>query len=217
MLLVKRTLIAKGPRDTREARRTATRARILEAAWALARRDGLAAITLREVADAVGMRAPSLYKHFSSKNAMYDAMYAQGVQQLAERLSRRRQSADPRVTLRNRVHAFVDFCVEDPARYQIMLERPIPGFEPTPESYALALAALGGTRADLEATGVRGPRALDLMRAITTGIVSLQVANEPSGRRWTRLVDEVLDMFFLHYDHRAGRSGRVRGRTDGGR
>jgi len=202
-------MLATAPADTRASRREATRARILEAAWAHARRDGLAAITLRQVAEAVGMRAPSLYKHFPSKNAMYDAMYAQGVQQLAARLGARRQGRDARSTLRNRVRAFVAFCVEDPVRFQIMMERPVPGFEPTPESYRMALAALSGTRADLEATGIRGMRAVDLMRAITHGLVSLQVANDPTGTRWTRLVDEVMDMFFAHY----GRKQRARTRT----
>lgn len=210
-------LAKQGSGDTRAARRDATRARILAAAWEIARRAGLAAITVREVAAAVGMKAPSLYKHFASKNAMYDAMYAQAVAQLSARLARRRQSRDPRTTLRNRVHAFVDFCLEDPVRYQLMLERPVPGFVPTPESYAKALAALAGTRADLEATGIRGSRPLDLMRAITTGIVSLQVANDPAGTRWTRRVDEALDMFFAHHERRAARKrSRTTARSKGG-
>ena len=72
-------------------RRDATRARILDAAWDLARRDGLAAITLREVARQVGMRAPSLYTYFPSKNAMYDAMYTEAARQLAGTLACRRR------------------------------------------------------------------------------------------------------------------------------
>ena len=80
-------MFGEGPEDTRAIRRDATRARIRDAAWDLARRDGLAAITLREVARRVGMRAPSLYTYFGSKNAMYDAMYADGARQLAETLA----------------------------------------------------------------------------------------------------------------------------------
>lgn len=37
----------------------------------------LSRITLREIAQRVGMRAPSLYSHFASKNAIYDAMFGQ--------------------------------------------------------------------------------------------------------------------------------------------
>ena len=63
-------------RDRNAERREATRREILAAAWDVARENGLAQLTLREVALRVGMRAPSLYTHFASKNAIYDAMFA---------------------------------------------------------------------------------------------------------------------------------------------
>ena len=185
--------------DTRAARRESTRERILRAAWDLARRDGLAAITLREVARQVGMRAPSLYTYFGSKNAMYDAMYAQAARDLAGTLARRPQASDPRQTLRGRIRVFTEFCVANPVRYQLLMERPIPGFEPAPESFQITAAALAGTRADLEAAGARGEPALDMFRAMITGLVSLQIANDPSGDRWTRLQDDALDMFLAHH------------------
>jgi AcrR family transcriptional regulator len=185
--------------DLRGVRRAATRARILDAAWELARREGVAAITLRDVAHRVGMRAPSLYTYFPSKSAMYDAMYADGARQLAEALSLRPQASDTCETLRNRMRAFIDFCVADPVRYQLLLERPIPGFAPAPESFQITAHALAGTRADMEAAGVHGERALDLWRAMITGLVSLQIANDPGGDRWIRLQDEAFDMFFAHH------------------
>ena len=43
----------------------------------MAREKGLAQLTLRDVAERVGMKAPSLYSHVDSKNAIYDAMYAE--------------------------------------------------------------------------------------------------------------------------------------------
>ncbi len=58
-------------------RREATRREILDAAWAMARESGLTQITLRDVADRVGMQAPSLYGHFASKMAIYDAMFGE--------------------------------------------------------------------------------------------------------------------------------------------
>ncbi len=200
--------------DTRAIRRDATRARILAAAWELARRDGVAAITLRDVARQVGMRAPSLYTYFPSKNAMYDAMYADGARELAQTLSRRAEVSDPRETLRNRIRLFIDFCVADPVRYQLIMERPIPGFEPTPESFRITIDALADTRADMEATGVRGESALDMWRALITGLVSLQIANDPGGDRWTRLQDDALDMFLAH--HADGPTGARRPERKGG-
>ena len=46
----------------------------MDAAWEIARREGLAAVTLREVAGRIGMQSPSLYSHFDSKNAIVDAI-----------------------------------------------------------------------------------------------------------------------------------------------
>ena len=94
---------------------------------------------------------------------------------------------------------FTEFCAADPVRYQLLMERPIPGFAPSPESFQITAAALAGTRADLEAAGARGEPALDLFRALITGLVSLQIANDPGGDRWTRLQDDALDMFLAHH------------------
>ena len=69
-------------RDRQTERRTATRLEILNAAWTLARESGLAELTLRDVAERVGMRAPSLYSYFASKNEMYDAMFGQAWSEL---------------------------------------------------------------------------------------------------------------------------------------
>lgn len=208
-------MFADGLEDTRAMRRDATRARILAAAWDLARRDGLAAITLREVARQVGMRAPSLYTYFPSKNAMYDAMYTEAARQLAETLAGRPPADDPRETLRGRMRLFTGFCVADPVRYQMVFERPVPGFEPAPESFQITAAALAGTRADLQAAGAAGEPALDMFRALITGLVSLQVANDPGGDRWIRLQDDAFDMFFAHYAGGPRRAAQPAGENKG--
>lgn len=200
--------------DTRSARREASRARILEAAWTLAARDGIAAISLRDVARLVGMRAPSLYNYFPSKNAMYDAMFAEAATDAGAIVAGRPHFADARRQLRATVRAFVGWCVANPIRYQLVMERPIPGFTPSPQSFAITVANLGTIRSDLEATGVAGDKAIDLFRAVVVGLVSLQVANDPGGDRWTRLVDDAVDMVLAHHA-RSNRAGARR--TRGGR
>src|SRR5687768_3517430 len=72
-------------RDRKAERHLATRAEIVDAAWTHVREHGLAALSLRDLARAVGMQPPSLYSYFDSKHAIYDAMFAQGYEALLAR------------------------------------------------------------------------------------------------------------------------------------
>jgi AcrR family transcriptional regulator len=184
-------------RDRTAERREATRREIVDGAWAVARERGLAQLTLAEVALRVGMRAPSLYSHFASKNAIYDAMFAQAwTDYLAstEALEPPAPSA-PRSTMRRYARHFFEYAVSDLARHQLMNQRTVPGFEPTPEAYAPAVAALEVFRSRLGKVGVTRDEDLDLCVALIGGLVDAQLANDPGGDRWARLLDRAVDMF----------------------
>src|SRR3954470_9542159 len=134
--------------DRRLARHAATKQEIVDAAWRLARERGLGGWSLRDVADAVGMRAPSLYVYFASKNAVFDAMFADGCRELLDRVEPAAAEAEgqpPREVLHIAATLFFDFCAEDPARYQLLFLRTLPGFEPSEASYALAQDVLSRT------------------------------------------------------------------------
>ena len=182
-------------RDRNAERREATRQEILAAAWAVAREQGLAQLTLREVAARVGMRAPSLYTHFGSKNAIYDAMFADAwTQFVAATETGDDPSLKSRAALRASAHTFFDFAVADLARHQLMNQRTIPGFEPSPEAYAPAVQALDHFRGLLARIGVTDDEDVDLCTAMIGGLVDAQLANDPGGDRWGRLVDRAVDM-----------------------
>jgi AcrR family transcriptional regulator len=187
------------PRDRRAERNAATRAEILSAAWDLARADGLTALSMRELGARVGMRAQSLYVYFASKHAIYDAMVAASNRELLDRFTGRPPVADPVDNLRVQARMFLQFCAEDPVRYQLLFQRTIPGFEPSSQSYAPAVDALELTREVLRACGITDPRALDAWTAVTGGLAAQQASNEPGGDRWLRLVDEITDMFVNHF------------------
>ena len=129
-------------RDRRAERNAATRAEILDAAWTLIRAQGLASLSLRELGASVGMRAQSLYVYFPSKLAIYDAMFAASNRELLNRVRSLAPTTDPVDHVRAHARLFLGFCVEDPVRYQLLFQRTIPGFEPSPESYAPAVEAL---------------------------------------------------------------------------
>jgi AcrR family transcriptional regulator len=184
-------------RNRKAERHEAIRAEILEAAWALARTEGLAALSLRDVAMAVGMRPPSLYSYFDSKHAIYEAMFEQGY----EEMGRRDEIFDPAPGLepfKARVKAFLAFCTEDPARYQLLFQRTLPNFTPSSESYAVAERVLARAYEALAAAGITSQEHRDLYTAWTSGLADQQIANDPGGDRWLRLSDQASDMFLAH-------------------
>jgi AcrR family transcriptional regulator len=183
-------------RDRRAERREATRREILDAAWEIARQEGLSAVTLREVADRIGMRSPSLYSHFDSKNAIYDAMFAQAWGELCDAFD-----AMPPLPAAHRravfavAEMFFDFAVADPARYQLMNQRTIPGFRPSDEAYAASIAVYERMRGMMRQCGVRAQDDLDVLTAIVGGFVDQQLANDPGGTRWRRQLPRLVDMY----------------------
>lgn len=193
-------------RDRRAERHEATRAEILDAAWQQVRENGLAALSLRDVARSVGMQPPSLYSYFDSKFAIYDAMYAQGARQFVdEQKATMATPEDPVAALKSMLHFFVEFCAVDVARYQLLFQRTIPGFEPSEESFKISQDNLAELAELLAQCGVVDPGALDLLTALGTGLADQQLSNDPGGDRWIRLIDEAIEMFYAHITTKAAK------------
>lgn len=186
-------------RDRRAERNEQTRREILEAAWELVREQGLGALAMRDLGARVGMRAQSLYSYFPSKHAIFDAMFAEANRELLRRFEALEPTDDAVEALHRGARLWMRFAVEDPVRHQLLFQRTLPGFEPSPESYRLAAAALEHARATLAACGITESRALDAWTAVMAGLAAQQTSNEPGGDRWSRLVDEITDMFLAHY------------------
>ena len=197
---------AAAPRqDRRHLRHESTRREILDAAWAIVRAEGLAALSLSALARAVGMEPQSLYTYFASKHAVYDAMFAEGNQELLRRFREIPSADEPREVLRAVAQLMVGFSAEDAARHQLLFERTIPDFEPSPESYAIAVEVWDTGRDLLTAAGLVQPDQFDLWTAIVAGLAVQQIANDPGGDRWLRLIDQAVDMY----------ADRVLGGSDG--
>ena len=165
----------------------------------MAREHGLAQLTLRDVAVRVGMKAPSLYSHVDSKNAIYDAMFAEAWTECHELMTtiEDRCPTDVRGALRYYARSFFDFSVGDLTRFQLMNQRTIPGFEPSPEAYAPAVLVLEGLRDRLARHAITDQEDIDLFVALVGGLADAQLANDPGGDRWARLLDRAVDMY-LH-------------------
>jgi len=184
--------------DWRESRRHSARAAIVDAAWALVRKDGLSALSLRDLARRAGITTPTVYAYFDSKAAIYDAMFGQAAEQFELEMTSPYDPDDPREVLVASLRRFVGFCTSDLPRHQLLFQRTIPGFEPSADSYAPAVRALTKARERLAKNGITDPRHLDMWTALTIGLVDQQISNDPGGDRWIRLIDDYVSMFLAH-------------------
>src|SRR3954466_903708 len=70
------------PVDRRQRRRLETIEEVLDHAAAIMAEEGVAGLSLGEIARRMGIRPPSLYVYFPSKHALYDALFARGWRRL---------------------------------------------------------------------------------------------------------------------------------------
>jgi AcrR family transcriptional regulator len=180
-------------------RRKRAEAEIVAAAWDLVHEHGLASLSMRDLGDRVGMKAQSLYSYFASKNDIYDAMFRDGQIAFASVMTVTPEDlgGDESITAALRLvgHRLFEFCTSDTARYQLMFQRIVPDFEPSPATYQLAVESLDRSRERIRAAGFDPDRDLDMWTGLMTGLIDQQISNDPGGTRWERLLDDAVDMF----------------------
>jgi AcrR family transcriptional regulator len=181
--------------DPRQRRRDARLTQIVAEAWELARRDGLPSISLRDLAERVDLRQPSLYAYFDSKLGLYDLMYADALAQLlAAAEAELSPIDDPREALIEFVELCIRFSSADVVRHELVFERTIPGFKPSPRSHELLVQFRNIAAARLAAAGVRGQVATDVFTGIVAGFAQQQVISQPGGDRFLRLARPAMEM-----------------------
>jgi AcrR family transcriptional regulator len=177
------------PDERRRRNRDEMVVAILDAARAIMREDGVAALSLHEVARRVSLRTPSLYVYFRGKAALYDALFLLGVRLYAHRFRVAMSQPLPLwERLRVALETHMTFANECPELHQLVFERPVPGFVPSEEGMAASLSLLAEANAQVEqafrAEGILPPvpfsQATDLIIAMQHGLTSLHAANEPN-------------------------------------
>lgn len=174
--------------ERRQRNRDDMTAAILTAAREIMREQGVADLNLQELARRVGMRAPSLYNYFAGKHAIYDALFGLGMRLWRERLEPvLDQYGSAFEALEQVMNAYLSFALENPELYQLMFERPVPGFEPSAEALAESRRLLGRGQQAVEQmiaagtiqTAHSAEVTLNLLIAMMHGVTALHLANEP--------------------------------------
>src|SRR5215470_457082 len=125
--------------DRRHRRRQETIEEVLDIAVEIMAEQGVAGLSIGELARRMGIRPPSLYVYFESKNALYDALFERGARSVLATMERAMASPTPGTTLEDillaRGEAFVRWTIENAAYSQLLFWRPVPGFQPSLEAY----------------------------------------------------------------------------------
>jgi AcrR family transcriptional regulator len=93
---------------------------IADAARALLEREGLEALTVGNLARDLGIKPPSLYKHFDGKADLQAVLIADGFEAFAEALENAGDGLDAVA------RAYRTFALANPQLYRLMTEIPLP-------------------------------------------------------------------------------------------
>lgn len=170
----------------RQRKRDAMIARILDTARSIMRTEGVAALSLQELARQLNLRAPSLYNYFSSKMDLYDALFRLGFTLFGEHMAQATQNAQSwQEEIQLTIEAYMRFALQNPELYQLCFERPVPGFTPSAESLQISTSMLHQAYTRVEkfipslATDLQEEQITDLVIAIMHGLTALHIANQP--------------------------------------
>jgi len=152
------------------------RQEILDAAMAIADEDGLDRVSMRTVAEQVGVTPMALYRHFEGKTALLDGMVERLVTSLApERLT---GSWDEQLTAL--AHAYRELAHRHPWSAQLLFSRP----SVTPDAQRVTEFIYAALREG----GVPEPEVGRMERLVTTFVIGF-AASEVLGRFAHREID----------------------------
>jgi AcrR family transcriptional regulator len=148
---------------------------IVAAARAILESDGLPAVTMGRVADAVGVRAPSLYKRVANRDELIRAVSEGVLADLSRAIGRATETDDPRADLRTAANSYRDFVLRNPNGYRLLFADLPAAARPDPAAVAASGLPIVRAMAQLigESKALEGART---MVAWAHGFVSMELA-----------------------------------------
>ncbi len=153
-----------------------TPGRVVAEAGDLADEQGLAGLTLSAVAERLGVRQPSLYKHISSLDGLQRGISLAAKQDLGEALRRAAVGRSGPEAVRAIATAYRSWVLEHPGRYAATVRAPDPHDQEDQQASAEVVEVV---LAVLAAFDLQGDVAIDAARALRSalhGFVSLEAA-----------------------------------------
>jgi AcrR family transcriptional regulator len=144
------------PRILSPADVEAFRSRLCDVAEKLFAAHGPDGVTMREVADSLGVSSMTPYRYFKDKDAILAAVRTRAFNQFAAAMETARMQAATQNAKARPGNAYVEFALSHPAAYRMMFDVSQPTFADYPELVAAmgrAQLTMGGGLRELAAAG----------------------------------------------------------------
>lgn len=161
---------------------------VVTAAAALADEVGFAELTMGGLAERVGVRTPSLYKHVSSQDDLHRRIAALALTEVADAIGAAIQGRSGRDALTAAAHAMRDFVLAHPGRYAATI-----GITATGPDDPIAVAearGMGSFTAVLRGYDVPPADTTHALRALRSTLHGFATLQATGGFQWATDVDE---------------------------
>ena len=179
-----------------------TRESVVETAATMADEEGLSSLTLAALAERLGVKQPSLYKHIVSLAGLHRSVSLLAKRELGEAISRAavgRSGADAIFAMS---HAYRNWAILHPGRYEVSQTAPAPG---DAEDETTVIAAIRIIADVLTAYQLEGDDSVDAIRAfrsILHGFVALETSGGFALKAdINRSFDRLIHGFTVALDH----------------
>jgi AcrR family transcriptional regulator len=114
-----------------------TAQKIATAARRLLDREGAEAVTMRRVAEAVGITPMAVYRHYPDRAGLLNALANEGFEELARRLATQRFSVDIERRLTKMADIYLEHALRNPRLFELMFLKPREGARRYPRDFKL--------------------------------------------------------------------------------
>ena len=188
---------------------------LLESARQLLVSEGASALTVRRIANEVGLSTMNVYSRFGGKDGIIDVLYREGFVELFGLLAVVPRTDDLRANLRAFTTAYRQFALDHRHHYDLMFRSAAPEFTPSADAREVGLGLLDGLIARAELAQSEGIMTLSIparqvavwVWATCHGMLSLEFDDVGSavvdwGGAWDAAMDNIASILLADTNER---------------
>jgi AcrR family transcriptional regulator len=131
-----------------------TRQKIAIASRRLLDQEGTEAVTMRRVAEAAGVTAMAIYRHYPGRDALLNALADEGFEELGTALRARRFTGTLEARLGKMTELYLNHALANPRLFELMFLKPRIGARQYPRDFKAASSQTSTLMADVIAEGM---------------------------------------------------------------